>query len=145
MNLILAVLVGLIPMIPAVIFFLRNSKNNPAKATRALTYGLNGFNIIVGLMVAGLGLLWFASPSTVIAAGFAQAATITDPYASLAAGISTGLGCVGAGIAVASTGAATIGVIAEKPESFGRSMIFVGMGEGVAIYGLIIAFMVLNR
>jgi len=145
MLLIVAVLVGLIPMIPAVIFFLRDHKNEPAKATRALTFGLNGFNAIVGLMVAGVGALWFASPSTVLAAGLQAATATADPYASLAAGLSTGLACIGAGIAVASTGAATIGVIAEKPESFGRSLIFVGMAEGVAIYGLIISFMVLNR
>jgi V/A-type H+-transporting ATPase subunit K len=55
------------------------------------------------------------------------------------------LGCIGAGIAVSSTGAAAIGAMAEKPETFGRSMVFVGMAEGVAIYGLIIAFMILNR
>jgi V/A-type H+-transporting ATPase subunit K len=64
---------------------------------------------------------------------------------SLAAAISTGLACIGAGIAVSGTGAAAIGAIAEKPEAFGRSLIFVGLGEGVAIYGLIIAFLVLNR
>jgi len=145
MLLIVAILVGLLPMIPAVIFFFRDRKNEPVKATRALEFGLNGFNVIVGLMVAGVGILWLASPSTVMASGLVSAATAADPYATLAAAISTGLGCIGAGIAVASTGAAAIGAIAEKPESFGRSLIFVGMAEGVAIYGLIIAFMVLNR
>jgi V/A-type H+-transporting ATPase subunit K len=106
--------------------------------------GLNGFNAIVGLMVMGAGIVWLASPSTAMAAGI-TATTSADPYATLAAAISTGLACIGAGIAVASTGAAAIGAIAEKPESFGRSLIFVGMAEGVAIYGLIIAFMILNR
>ena len=48
-------------------------------------------------------------------------------------------------IAVSSTGAAAVGAIAEKPEAFGRSLIFVGLAEGIAIYGLIIAFLVLNR
>ncbi|NMC86446.1 MAG: H+transporting two-sector ATPase C subunit [Anaerolineaceae bacterium] len=96
-------------------------------------------------MVAAVGIVWLASPSTVIAAGLANAATVADPYATLAAALSTGLGCIGAGIAVASTGAASAGAIAEKPETFGRLLIFVGMAEGVAIYGLIIAFMILNR
>jgi F0F1-type ATP synthase, subunit c/Archaeal/vacuolar-type H+-ATPase, subunit K len=132
-------------MIPAVIFFLRGRKAEPQKATRTLVLGLNGFNLIVGLMVAGLGILWLASPSTVMAAGLASAAAAADPYVTLAAGLSTGLGCIGAGIAVSSTGAAAIGAMAEKPETFGRSMVFVGMAEGVAIYGLIIAFMILNR
>jgi V/A-type H+-transporting ATPase subunit K len=96
-------------------------------------------------MVAGIGILWLVTPSTVMAAGLQEAAKVADPFAALAAAISTGVACIGAGIAVASTGAAAIGVIAEKPESFGRSLIFVGMAEGIAIYGLIISFMILNR
>jgi V/A-type H+-transporting ATPase subunit K len=145
MVVIAAVLVGLIPIIPAVIFFLRERKNELPRATRSLVLGLNGFNAIIGLMAAGLGIVWLASPSTVVAAGIAQAAATADPYATLAAAISTGASCLGAGIAVASSGAAAVGAIAEKPESFGRALIFVGMAEGVAIYGLIISFLILNR
>jgi V/A-type H+/Na+-transporting ATPase subunit K len=89
-------------------------------------------------------LLWLASPQTAMAAGLTATAT-GDPYASLGAAISTGLACVGAGIAVGGSGAAAVGAIAEKPESFGRALIFVGLSEGIAIYGLIISFMVLNR
>ncbi len=141
----LAVFVGLIPMIPAIIYFVRERKTGPTKATQRLLMGLTGFNVIIGLMAAGLGFLWLASPHTVMAAGLMQATAAADPYATLAAGIATGLGSIGAGWAVSSTGAAAIGAIAEKPDAFGRSLIFVGMAEGIAIYGLIIAFMVLNR
>lgn len=145
MYLFAAVLVGLVPMIPAVIFFLRERKTGPTRATRGLLMGLTGFNVIIGLMAAGVGLVWLASPATVIAAGLTQSAAVADPYAALAAAIATGLGSIGAGLAVSSTGAAAVGAIAEKPESFGRALIFVGMAEGIAIYGLIISFMVLNR
>jgi V/A-type H+-transporting ATPase subunit K len=139
-----AVLVGLVPMVPAVIYFMREHKNGPTRATRGLVLGLTGFNVIIGLMAAGLGFVWLASPSTVMAAGMAAEA-VADPYATLAAAIATGLGSIGAGVAVSSTGAAAVGAIAEKPESFGRALIFVGMAEGIAIYGLIISFMVLSR
>ena len=142
---IVAVLVGLIPIIPAVIYFMRERKNAPTKATRGLMLGLNGFNVIIGLMAAAVGFVWLASPSIVMAAAGATATTTSDPYATLAAAISTGLACLGAGIGVASSGAAAIGAIAEKPESFGRALIFVGMAEGVAIYGLIISFLILFR
>lgn len=145
MYLIVAILVGMIPMIPAVIFFLREKKNGSQFATRGLIMGLNGFNLIVGLFAAGLGFIWLASPSTAIAAGLMQASAAADPYAALAAAISTGLATIGAGIAVSATGAAAVGAIAEKPESFGRALLFVGLAEGIAIYGLIISFMVLNR
>lgn len=147
MLLILAVLLGLLPVVPAVIHFQRERKQkNLIEATRGLIFGLNGVNVLLGLMALGLAIVWLASPSTAMAAGLAQTPTGKgDIYASLAAGISTGLACVGAGIAVSGTGAAAIGAIAEKPESFGRSLIFVGLGEGIAIYGLIISFLVLNR
>lgn len=140
-----AVLAGLVPMIPAAIYFLRHRGPTPAKATRGLTAGLLGFNAILGLMMAGIGIVWLATPSTVLAAGQGAQTTIHDPYASLAAAISTGLAAIAAGIAVSSTGSAAVGTIAEKPEAFGRSLIFVGLAEGIAIYGLIISFMILNR
>ncbi len=144
MILIVAVLVGMIPIIPAVIYFFRERKYGLTRATKGLLLGINGFNGILLLMAAGVGIVWLASPSTAMAAGV-QAAAGSDPYATLAAAISTGLACIGGGIGVASSGAAAIGAIAEKPESFGRALIFVGLAEGIAIYGLIIAFIILSR
>ncbi|RPJ51670.1 MAG: hypothetical protein EHM21_02165 [Chloroflexi bacterium] len=132
-------------MIPAVIYFLRHRDYEKAGATRRLLVGLNGFNAILGLMAVGLGILWLFSPTPALAEGIGEAAVETNPYAPLAAALSTGLATIGAGIAVSNTGAAAIGAIAEKPESFGRALIFVGLAEGIAIYGLIIAFMVLNQ
>ena len=66
-------------------------------------------------------------------------------WALLSAAIAAGLGTVGAGIAVAAVGAAAVGVLAEKPELLGRVLIFVGLAEGIAIYGLIVAILILNR
>jgi len=145
LKLIVVVVVGLIPMIPAVIYFLRQRKNSLEKASNGLLLGLKGFNVIVGLMAFGIGILWLASPSTAMAMGLGAQAASGDAYASLGAGISTGFAAVGAGIAVSGTGAAAIGAVTEKPEAFGRALIFVGLAEGIAIYGLIISFLILNR
>jgi V/A-type H+-transporting ATPase subunit K len=140
------ILAGLLPMAPAVIFFLHQRKQEPATAVRGLLLGLNGFNLVLGLMAAGVGIVWLVSPSTAAAfAGNAQQATSSDAYVSIGAGIATGLAAIGAGIAVSGTGAAAVGAIAEKPEFFGRALIFVGLAEGIAIYGLIISFMILQR
>jgi V/A-type H+-transporting ATPase subunit K len=65
--------------------------------------------------------------------------------AFLAAAAATGFGCIGAGIAVAYVGAAAVAAVGEKPEVAGRTLIFVGLAEGVAIYGLIIAIMILGK
>jgi V/A-type H+-transporting ATPase subunit K len=141
----IAILAGLLPMIPPVIFFLRQREQEPARAARRLLLGLKGFNLVLGLMAAGVGVVWLFSPSTVMAfAGETQQAA-SDPYVSLGAAISTGLAAIGAGIAVSGTGAAAVGAIAEKPDTFGRALIFVGLAEGIAIYGLIISFMILNQ
>ncbi|HEY3345603.1 MAG TPA: ATP synthase subunit C [Anaerolineaceae bacterium] len=145
MIIIAALAVGMIPIVPAVIYFLKQRNTVPAQAARGLVLGLKGFNVVLGLMALGVGVVWLFSPATVMAAAASAQTAAADPYVSLAAAISTGLACIGAGIAVSGTGAAAIGAIAEKPEAFGRSLIFVGLGEGVAIYGLIIAFLVLNR
>ncbi|MDX8410472.1 MAG: ATP synthase subunit C [Mariprofundaceae bacterium] len=61
----------------------------------------------------------------------------------MAAAVATGLACIGAGIGVAHTGAAAIAAISEKPDMFARALIVVALAEGIAIYGLIIAIMIL--
>jgi V/A-type H+-transporting ATPase subunit K len=142
MFLVFAVLVGLIPVIPAVIYVVQHGKTSPAQAVSRMVTGFNAFNFLVGMMAAGLAIVWLASPSSALAAGAAQVGAV-DQYATLAAALSTGLACIGAGIAVGGSGAAAVGATAEKPESFGRALIFVGLSEGIAIYGLIISFLVL--
>lgn len=143
MILVFAVLVGLIPVIPAVVYLLQNGKASPAQAVSRIVNGFTGFNFLVGMFAAGLAMVWLASPSSVMAAGVAQEGGVVDQYATLAAALSTGLACIGAGIAVGNSGAAAVGATAEKPESFGRALIFVGLSEGIAIYGLIISFLIL--
>ena len=63
----------------------------------------------------------------------------------LAAALATIVGSVAAAYAVATVGAAAVGALAEKPELFGRMVILVGLAEGIAIYGLIISVLILNR
>lgn len=145
MFVLFAVLVGLIPVIPAAIYVIQNGKTSPVQAVSRLVTGFNAFNFLVGVMAAGLIMVWLASPQTVLAAGLAQEGGGADAYVTLAAALSTGLASIGAGIAVAGSGAAAVGATAEKPESFGRSLIFVGLSEGIAIYGLMISFIILGR
>lgn len=63
----------------------------------------------------------------------------------LAAALSTGLACIGAGIAVALVASSAIGAISENPSLLGKTIIFAGLAEGIAIYGLIISIMILNK
>jgi V/A-type H+/Na+-transporting ATPase subunit K len=65
--------------------------------------------------------------------------------AYIGAGLAVGLACIASGIAVARIGSAAIGAVSEKPELMGRTLVFLGLAEGIAIYGLIIAIMILNK
>jgi V/A-type H+-transporting ATPase subunit K len=69
-----------------------------------------------------------------------------DPTAALyGAAIAVAGSTIGAAIAVAYTGAAALAAISEKPEMFGRAMVIVGLAEGIAIYGLVIAIMLIGQ
>jgi V/A-type H+/Na+-transporting ATPase subunit K len=142
-KIVIVTLATLIPLAPIVMYFVSLRSTNPLKATKDLVFAFKSYNAFLVLMALGIGAVWLISPQTVLAASAFAQETAADPYASLAAGISTGLAALGAGVAVSGTGAAAIGAIAEKPEALGRSLIFVGLAEGVAIYGLLIAFLVL--
>jgi V/A-type H+-transporting ATPase subunit K len=65
--------------------------------------------------------------------------------ALLGAGLPTALATIGAGLAVGSVGAASLAVIAEKPEMFGRTLIYLGLAEGIAIYGLVVTILLLGK
>ena len=135
---------GLAPLTAALVLLRRQHNKSHTEASRKLVFGVSVINIVIACLVVGIGLVWLFAPETAAASGFSQE-TAADPYQSIAAAIAVSFGSIGAGYAVSTTGSAAIGAIAEKPETFGRALIFVGLSEGVAIYGLIIAFIILNR
>ena len=104
--------------------------------------------VLATATLADLGslLLWIPD---VLAAEAEVAVLELDPgilqWGYLAAALATGLSSVGAAYAVAHVGAAAVGALAEKPELFGRLIILVGLSEGIAIYGLIVSILILNR
>jgi V/A-type H+/Na+-transporting ATPase subunit K len=146
-KLIIAALATVIPLAPVVMYFVSLRTKDPVKAAQKLVLGFKGYNVVLVLMGLAFVLVWLVSPQIVLAAPAQQASdeSLAKGLAYLAAAVSTGLAALGAGVAVSGTGAAAIGAIAEKPEALGRSLIFVGLAEGVAIYGLLIAFLVLFR
>ena len=79
----------------------------------------------------------------------AEAAAAIDPEALrwgfASAALAAGLAALGAGYAVANVGTAALGALAEKPDLFGRVLVMVGLAEGIAIYGLIVSILILNR
>ncbi len=139
----IALVAGLLPLLPIVIYHLKR-RRNPERITGRVVMGLGAVNLVMAAVVLGAGLVWLFAPDRVMAAGLAQAEGVMDPMAYAAAAAAVGLGSIGAAIAVSTVGAAAVGAIAENPDIFGRALIFVGLSEGVAIYGLIIAFIILR-
>jgi V/A-type H+-transporting ATPase subunit K len=105
------------------------------------------------LLLVG-ALLALASAVTAFAQGDAAAggeavARAADPaslqWAMLSAALAVAASSIAAGYAVARVGSAGVGAVTEKPELMGRVLVFVGLAEGIAIYGLIVAILILNR
>lgn len=88
--------------------------------------------------------LFFIAPDVAYAAESA-AQSSANGLAFIGIALSTGLACIGSGFAVASIGSSALGAISEDPKMMGKALIFVGLGEGIAIYGLIISIMMLGR
>ena len=108
---------------------------------------------IIGFLVGFAGFIAVtATLALMFAPVQAQTAVVVsnlDPgvlrWGYLAAALATGMSSLAAGYAVAMVGSAAIGALAEKPELLGRVLIMVGLAEGIAIYGLIISILILNR
>jgi V/A-type H+-transporting ATPase subunit K len=79
------------------------------------------------------------------AAAESAAVAVISRWAFISAAFATGISALAAGIAVAYVGAAAMGAMSEKPEISGRALVYVGLAEGIAIYGLIISIMILGK
>lgn len=105
--------------------------------------------LAASLLVSSASLL--AGSLLALFAGSAAAAETASALGAgagmgfIGAAISTGLACLGAGIAVAVVGAAALGIIGEKPEMLGTTLIYLGLAEGIAIYGVIVALLILGK
>jgi V/A-type H+-transporting ATPase subunit K len=104
---------------------------------------LNALLLLGGLVLLMLALS--AEPSAAQSSGDAVESTSdTSGPALIGASISVAGSSIGAAIAVAYTGSAALAAISERPEIFGRAMVIVGLAEGIAIYGLIVAVILIG-
>lgn len=115
-------------------------EKNKKRYKRAL--GANVFFFFGAIVIAGI-MLFAGDP--VHAAEAAETASNATGLGYIAAALSTGMSCVGGGIAVASAASAALGAISEDSSVLGKSLIFVGLAEGVCLYGLIISFMIIGQ
>ncbi len=105
--------------------------------------GTNIF-LFAGTLLVAAGVMFTGNVSAAEAAETA-AANSAAGWGYLAAALSTGMSCIGGGIAVSAAASAALGAISEDGSILGKSLIFVGLAEGVCLYGLIISFMILGK
>lgn len=106
---------------------------------------MKAFNLT--LLAGGAILVVLAatsSPGAAASLGHAASPTYAG-QALLGAAISVAGSSLGAAVAVAYTGSAALAAISERPELFGRAMVFVGLAEGIAIYGLVVAIILIGK
>ena len=132
-----------LPAVAAVFFATTAAlRRAPARGFRRLL-AVNALVVTGALVLGALLLVGVVEPAQ------AQDAASTSDSASwaafLGAGIAVAGSTIGAAIAVAYTGAAALAAVSEKPEMFGRSLVIVGLAEGIAIYGLVIAIILIGR
>jgi len=136
--------VSILVAVAMTVTWLARRARRPRRAGKAVVGGLLGLNGIIVALCAVALLTSLGTPMPVLAQSAEAGAGGTSSNVALGAALATGLACIGAGIAVGIAGAAAIGGITEKPEILGRTLIFVGLAEGIAIYGLIISFLILQ-
>ena len=112
------------------------------KAQKALAMQLFSF-IIVGIGCLASSLVVNAAEVTNEAVNVA--ASSSNGFAFIAAALVTGLSGIGGGVAVAAAAPAAIGATSEDPKVFGKALIFVALGEGIALYGLLVSILILNK
>jgi V/A-type H+-transporting ATPase subunit K len=107
--------------------------------------------VVVNLLVfaiAQIGLLFFSIQEVMAEPAVTEGAreiSVGMGLAMIGVGIPTAASTISAAIAVGPIGAASLAVITEKPEIFGRTLVYLGLAEGIAIYGLVMSILMLGR
>ena len=141
----MSILMFILPLVAVVLLSLPlvkmfTSKVNKSSAKWRLLTHVGGFFGAV-IMVLCFAMSNASAAETVSA----MTGTIAQGLGFIAAALSTGCSALGAGIAVAAAAPAAIGAFSENENNFGKSLIFVALGEGVAIYGLLISILIINK
>lgn len=121
----------------------------PSKLPASLPAWLKG-GVLANLAIYALalaGVLYLGVEEVMAQEGVAAAREISVGYglALLGIGLPTGLAAIGAAIALGPVGSSALAVIAEKPELFGRTLVYLGLAEGIAIYGLVMSILLLDK
>lgn len=132
----IATIIVLATITSGVLKLYKNSKSDKKDIKKALR--INVYSIVPVMT----GLIITAIPQVANAAAAGESGS---GLGYIAAALSTGLATIGSGYAVGAVGSSALGAVSEDPKLLGKTLIYVGLAEGIAIYGLIISIMILTR
>lgn len=138
MNVLMTVLFGLIAMtviVPITLYY----KSGRKKGKECLLMNAVSFFSVLAVAM----ICTFGGGIGVLAAGETSGLTVGEGLKFIGAALSTGLSGIGGGIAVASAASAAIGAMSENEKIMGKTLIFVALAEGIALYGLVISILIL--
>ena len=122
------------------LYLLKNNEDSSKeKIRKALKINLSTF---IPIMVM---ILVLVLPNGVKAATAGSASETASGLKYIGAALSTGLATIGTGYAVGVVGSSALGAVSEDPSLLGKSLIYVGLAEGIAIYGLVISILILQQ
>lgn len=133
---VLFVLIALSVIAPIALFYATGKKNGK-ECVMMNIIGFFGFLGLATVCILGGGIHALAAPVEAAAGGIAEGLKY------IGAAAATGLSGIGGGIAVSNSASAAIGAMSENEKIMGKTLIFVAMAEGIALYGLIISFLIL--
>ncbi|MDP4121430.1 MAG: ATP synthase subunit C [Bacillota bacterium] len=133
------ILIPVIYLVSSIIISIR-AVYSGAKRQKTLAIQMISF-FAVCVLTLGVPLIAHAASATPDVATTAASGLTSMAY--IGAALATGLAGIGGGIAVGSASSAAIGAVSEDPKAFGKSLIFVALGEGIALYGLLVAILIL--
>lgn len=140
--LVLNILIVTVTLGFGIYYLVKNNEKSRRLLKKVLKVNVFSF---VPLMLAAFAIL---VPDAVFAMTDTTAETVANSSAGLgyiAAALATGLATIGTGYAVGAVGSSALGAVSEDPKILGKTLIFVGLAEGIAIYGLIISIMIIGR
>lgn len=108
------------------------------KVKKIFRINLGGF---IALLTAGMIIMI----PDVVSAATTTGVNTSQGMGYIAAALSTGLAAIGAGYAVGATGSSALGAVSEDPKILGKTLLYVGLAEGIALYGIVISILILQK
>lgn len=122
---------------------MKNGKKGSIKKAILTTVSAFGLVMVGAIISTIFGGNVFAETEAAASEAVAAGSSLGDGLKYFSAALSTGIATIGTGLAVGSVGSSAVGAISEDSSILGKTLIFVGMAEGIAIYGMIISILIL--